>query len=986
MSRHQNQQHDGRRKIAILPQVVVERIAAGEVIQRPVAAVKECIENSIDAGATEIIVQIDPKIQTICISDNGCGMDQEDMLLAAVRHATSKIQNVDDLVKIQSYGFRGEALASISMVSRLSIVSRTSNNSVGYKVTYHDGKPTTERPYPTARTKGTTITIQDLFYNIPHRKRMKSSDEYNAILKVLQSYAIHNAHKGISFHCQYKNSSSSNNNTGTSRSSSNSNTNHRTDLNTSNIIRRYNNRSKAANLDTCSTVNNNKEDDNENKNNKTRNDDDDQQQHEITKEVFAQIYGSHLVSHLQRFTFELSRPDVVVPNEEQQQQASSSSNVELQAQQQQLASSYSLPTAAISSTPMESTLYDEEVMMALAASSETPLPPPSISSTEEKGQQQTKSKLVYACSGLLTSPYYSSNQNTNKAIQFTLFINHRLVDGCLSIKRTIENVYNDYTKLKPYVYMSLVVPSEEVDVNVHPTKREVALLYMDDICYDIARQLRLLCQQQSYMTDSSSSSKTKTTNPSIVKNPYLNRDNNKKRKQDLTEEVDEQRDDDRSSALAVKHDYKIPPSKLVRTSRSASAGLLEPYLVPTQSLSQQQQSRDVSASSPSDDTTNDRINMNEKSKQPQQQQQHNSDCPLLVSNPSYDLTIPGAFAKIASLCHCIARYNTATNRNIATTGSAYTTTTTTPPASRPIIKSLSPYPCSYQSIQSLRRRTYKDIDINVRQKLKSSVYVGMISHHRSIIQCHDELVIIDHYELARCMFYQLALNRFQSGDAIIFPSECYIDIKHVVGIMLQVEESIHDSDYRQQLQQHIRNNSIDNIGVKVSETNDDIAQQVTDCLWEKASMLREYFSIIIRKDDMHKNKSRIVLCGLPLLLRGYEPSLHGIPLFLLRLATEVDWSNEKSCFHHICYELGSYYAQISTSSSDGEGNMDDNANNDNRSTFPLFDSTSSSLIQHHIYPAICSLLRPNTEWIRQNSDSIVTVATLTSLYRIFERC
>ena len=183
--------------ITKLPQHVVDMIAAGEVVQRPSAVIKELIENSLDAGSTKIIVDLEGNgcLDKITITDNGKGITKDDLKLAATRHATSKLNDVNDFQTLNTFGFRGEALASISFVCRkLTITTRTSaastttssgesnsssnvssNNNIGYKQVYQNGKVypnDNTKPKPCAKgTIGTTICIQDLFYNVPHRKQ-----------------------------------------------------------------------------------------------------------------------------------------------------------------------------------------------------------------------------------------------------------------------------------------------------------------------------------------------------------------------------------------------------------------------------------------------------------------------------------------------------------------------------------------------------------------------------------------------------------------------------------------------------------------------------------------------------------------------------------------------------------------------------------------------------------------------------------------------
>lgn len=184
--------------IKVLDSFTADKIAAGEVIERPVSVVKELVENSIDAGASSIIVEIRNGGKSyIRITDDGCGIASEEAETAFLRHATSKISSVSDLDSISSLGFRGEALASISAVSRLTMVTRTADSSSGIKLVLHGGKLISSEV--TGANKGTTVVCEDLFYNTPARRKFMKSDarEASSITELIQQFAIY--YSGIRF-------------------------------------------------------------------------------------------------------------------------------------------------------------------------------------------------------------------------------------------------------------------------------------------------------------------------------------------------------------------------------------------------------------------------------------------------------------------------------------------------------------------------------------------------------------------------------------------------------------------------------------------------------------------------------------------------------------------------------------------------------------------------------------------------------------------
>ena len=177
--------------IRVLPQQVVEKIAAGEVIERPASVLKEIVENSIDAGATKIDIVIeDSGFSLIQVSDNGSGMSLENLKKCLLRHATSKITTADDLFAVSTMGFRGEALASIGAVGRATIASSATQDGLGYSIGCEGG--VASQPKPVQHVRGSTVSCRDLFFNVPARKKFMKTRraERLALVRLLEQLVV----------------------------------------------------------------------------------------------------------------------------------------------------------------------------------------------------------------------------------------------------------------------------------------------------------------------------------------------------------------------------------------------------------------------------------------------------------------------------------------------------------------------------------------------------------------------------------------------------------------------------------------------------------------------------------------------------------------------------------------------------------------------------------------------------------------------------
>jgi DNA mismatch repair protein MutL len=186
-------------RIQLLPPQLINQIAAGEVVERPSSIVKELLENSFDAGADQIVIEIEQGgTRLIKIRDNGCGIDKDDLSLALSRHATSKIASLQDLEQVASMGFRGEALPSISSVARLTLISRVANADCAWRVCA-DGSERDFNPQPDPHPAGTTVDVRDLFYNTPARRKFLKAEktEFAHIETIVQRLALSRFDTGL---------------------------------------------------------------------------------------------------------------------------------------------------------------------------------------------------------------------------------------------------------------------------------------------------------------------------------------------------------------------------------------------------------------------------------------------------------------------------------------------------------------------------------------------------------------------------------------------------------------------------------------------------------------------------------------------------------------------------------------------------------------------------------------------------------------------
>ncbi|CAM6089478.1 unnamed protein product [Calypogeia fissa] len=757
-----------------LEQAVVNRIAAGEVIQRPASALKELLENSLDAGATTVNVTVkDGGLKLIQIADNGHGIRFEDLPLLCERHTTSKLRDFEDLQKINTLGFRGEALASMTFVAHLSVTTMTEGQTHGYKyeivrgdfygthilkdsrifrtsgsaisycgkayltiivillfhwcrASYKDGVMM-GNPRPCAALKGTLVTVENLFYNVVARKKAfkNPNEEYGRILDVISRYAIHKI--GASFSCK----------------------------------KHGENRADVHTTASDSPVN-----------------------------AIRSVYGPSVARELIRMT---------------------------------------------------------------------------VSDDDSSG-------ATFQLTSWISSANYSAKKTT-----MVLFINDRLVE-CNALRKAIEVVYATMLPKasKPFLYLSITMPPSHVDVNVHPTKREVSFLNQESMVETIQKAV----EGQLMQSNTTRTFYTQTLLPGAA--------------------TLASKDEEESSpvTLGQRPPKKVPVNKLVRTDALNPAGRLHAYL---QTKSGTDDKNDLAV-------TRKLVRQRRNPKE------------------SADLT----------------------------------------------------------SVQELLADIDQDTHSELTDIVKNCIYVGMADGTLALVQYKTCLYLLNIVNLSKELLYQQALRRFAHFDCVDLSSPT--SLKDLFIMALNREGSWDESD-----------------GPK-----DQIAELNTELLKSKAEMLREYFGVEI---DEKGN-----LCAIPIVLDQYSPDMDRVCDFVLSIGNNVDWEAEKECFETFAAAIADFYAiyppllpnpsdqglkswetsKPSTDSGVGTGSGNDGGSiSEASSANVILDpdllaeaktvwSKRDWTIQHVFFPAMKLFLSPPRHMA--NDGTVVRVAYLENLYKVFERC
>ncbi|KAI8824562.1 DNA mismatch repair protein Mlh1 [Fimicolochytrium jonesii] len=773
-----------------LDEKVVNRIAAGEIIHRPANALKEMIENSLDAGAT--MIQITAKeggLKLLQIQDNGHGIHKEDLPLVCERFATSKLAKYEDLSHIATYGFRGEALASISHIAHVCITTKRDESPCAWKAYYADGKLVPAKPgmsadpKPCAGNKGTQIVAEDLFYNMPtRRKALKSaSEEYNRILDVIQRYAIHNS--GISFTCKKQGASTADVHTPTAAT---------------------------------------------------------------TLDNIRYVYGATIAKEL----------------------------LEL---------------------------------------------------------KHANDHYAFDANGYISN----ANFNTKKMV-FLLFINHRSVDSP-TLKRALEALYTEYLPrgTHPFVYLSMTIAPQNVDVNVHPTKREVHFLHEDkiveSICAAVQERLVGANQSRTFFTQTFLTGQGAVPSDTIAGPPKLG---------------------------------KTPEHKLVRTdSRSRTLDSFITTLTassPSVSATSAIGSLD-SVDEGDEDDDEDAEQAGRKRPRLQESGRFNTTRTLTPTRGST------AYPDITALNTDDATQPVDEDQDDVQMDVAYGPISPPPPPARTRERTTTrdcgaskqmrraPVEVKLTSVLKLRQEFHRAGHKGLTEVFSEHTFVGFVDDMLALIQFQTKLFLVDFGVLSRELFYQLVLTGFSNFGHMRLSEP--VRIADLVAVAVAGEDTSALGDDLM--------------------SPDEIAESCTRLLISHREMLAEYFSFSITATG--------TLLTLPVLLRGYTPPFHKLPVFLLRLASEVVWDSERECFETFARELAGFYAVEPPVELDGGGVGD--AGPPRGTPRGMMDAVRAEYrrsVEHVVFPALKAHFVAGRRMVEDGS--VVQLANLPDLYRVFERC
>ena len=807
---------------------VVNRVAAGEVIHRPASALKEILENSLDAGATSIVVTVkDGGNKLLQVTDNGCGIREADLPILCERHTTSKLSKFEDLSAMSTFGFRGEALASISFVANLTVTTMTRGATHALKASYCDGALDGAGARPCAGNPGTTITVENLFYNVPARRRAlrSPSEEFARVLEVIQRYAA--LRVDVAFAC-----------------------------------RKLGDARPALH---CPVTPN-------------------------RIDRIRAIYGANVARELARVNLRVGGG--VGGGEEEGGGA-----------------------------------------------------PPRGASLDPDAPARCDAEMLVSTAG------YHSKRTT-----FVLFINDRLVE-CAPLKRAVEATYAAVLPKseRPFAFASLRLPPETVDVNVHPTKREVHFLRQDEIVEAIreAIEAKLLESNDTRTFAVGRVGGEAVADAATDPNPDSNEAARRARPTTTTtqtllpgarrpgEEDEEGGEGDARAAKKAKttaRDKVGGDHKLVRTDARLAAGSLDAFFAPSAGT------RTTGGGDDAERLDEARRGARERRRAshgegPSSREEEEEEAAIAAAAASDDVP-DGETTRLSSVRELWGEIMSHAHEGLT--------------------------------------RVVRGLTLVGPADISAAVW---------LLQHGTKLYAVRARALARELFYQRVVARFGASRRRALAEPAPIaDL-----VMMALEDEAADDEGAEEGAERGAEEASD-------AERRAVAAAVADLLAEKAPMLREYFAVDIDEETR-------TLTGLPVLVEGHTPPTSRLPEFVLSLAHEVEWEEEKGCFRTVADALARFYAAsdehwdeegdysgadygADQGADQGAGGLGEDAVAAAAAETAARDAAAEEgearVARHALFPAMSRWLRPSKTLAA--SGAVTQVACLEQLYRVFERC
>ena len=788
-----------------------------QVIHGPSSALKELLENALDARSTQITILVkDGGKKLLQITDNGCGIREEDAEIVCERHTTSKLEKFEDLECMETFGFRGEALASMTYVADVAITTMREGQKCAWKASYAEGKMKEGSKELCAGVTGTTISVENLFYNVRTRRNALKSgaEEYAKILDVVTRYSA--SRPDVAFSCRK---------VGETR----------------------------ATLNAPLVLENNGDD---------------------------------------------GTGDATGAGEQKKEENESSSKS-------------SSRSAKLQKCRLEriGQIYGPSVSKELL--------PLRLKTNNEKLEKKT-SQFHMECDILYSNANYKAKKTT-----FILFINGRLVE-CSQLKRAIEIAYQSVlpssSREKPFVFLSMKLPFKDVDVNVHPTKREVHFLHQEEI----VERVQTALEKALVKSNSARTFTVQTLLPGVQEKL-----NGKKIHKG------EEKEEEEEEGLVTRQQKQMTTTIKTKTTQREKAG---------------------------------------------------GDHKLVRTNPTKDMASLDAFYRKTSVDgtstagfigegeneHNNRRRSSSTTlleevrRNVRARRNR-----PTKDGSDGAMNDIAPYYTDLTSVTEICESIRQEADEEIAETLRSHTIVGPadVSTGKWLIQHGTKLLMINVNVASRALMYQLAMAKFNGFKRIS------IEPPARLSDLIEEEEE---------------------------EEEGKAKGKIEELLLLHAKMLKEYFGIEIEKEakeltSVEKNvdngakEEDVLISALPEILDGHVPDVSRLPEFVKSLHAKVDWSNEKQCFVAVAECLAEFYGVLDDDDDEEEEDNNNNNNNNNNSNNNAEeerkDTTDASTWQtkHVVFPALSSsAFAPPKAFARDGT--VVEVARLEQLYKVFERC